>query len=163
MSEWEGLLRIGLAALLGGVIGLEREALNKPAGLRTHMLVTMGASMFMVIAVQLTNDYRGSGGVFFSDPSRIGSTIVTGIGFLCGGLIFRASNRLWGLTSAAGIWVCAAIGMASGSGYYVTAIGGTALTVIVLAGLRLAEFRIDRILGFDPTAPPMADDDTDER
>jgi putative Mg2+ transporter-C (MgtC) family protein len=132
MSEWEGLLRIGLAALLGGVIGFERETLHKAAGIRTHMLVTMGSAAFMVVAILLTEQYSGLTAARFVDPSRIGSTIVTGIGFLGGGIIFRGNDRVQGLTTAAGLWTCGAIGMACGAGYYITAVGGMALTLFVL-------------------------------
>lgn len=142
MSEWEGLLRIGLAALLGGVVGLERETLNKSAGVRTHMLVTMGAAMFMVVALLLMREYSVADTPHFVDPSRIGSTIVTGIGFLGAGIIFRGQDRVKGLTTAAGLWTCAAIGMAAGSGYYITAVGGTVLTLVVLALLLSAQHRL---------------------
>lgn len=153
MDEWEGLLRIGLAALLGGLVGFERETLNKSAGLRTHMLVTMGAAMFMVVAILLTDDYSGVEATRFVDPSRIGSTIVTGIGFLGGGIIFRGHDRVKGLTTAAGLWTCAAIGMAAGAGYYITAAGGTVLTLVVLSVLGTIEHRLD----LKPGPPPRRD------
>jgi putative Mg2+ transporter-C (MgtC) family protein len=150
VSEWEGLLRIGLAALLGGVIGFERETLHKSAGLRTHMLVTMGSAAFMVVAVLLTEQYSGVTAARFVDPSRIGSTIVTGIGFLGGGIIFRGNDRVQGLTTAAGLWTCGAIGMACGAGYYITAVGGMALTLIVLMGILWLQHR----LALKPEIPP---------
>ncbi|RIK45386.1 MAG: magnesium transporter MgtC [Chloroflexi bacterium] len=143
MDEWEGLVRIALAAGLGAAIGFERETLNKSAGLRTHMLVTMGSAMFMVVAILLTAQYSGDEPTQFVDPSRIGSTIVTGVGFLGGGIIFRGHDRVKGLTTAAGLWTCAAIGMACGSGYYITAVGGTLLTLIVLAAVLSLQHRLD--------------------
>jgi putative Mg2+ transporter-C (MgtC) family protein len=139
MSELEGILRIGIAAVLGGTIGFERETLNKPAGLRTHMLVSLGAAMFMVIALLIVADYGGDPVQGRIDPTRIGSTIVTGIGFLGGGIIFRTQDRIRGLTTAAGLWVAAAIGMAVGGGYYVLAIGGTVLSLVVLVIMRELE------------------------
>jgi putative Mg2+ transporter-C (MgtC) family protein len=139
VSEWEGVLRIGVAAVLGGAIGFERETLNKPAGLRTHMLVSLGAAMFMVIALLVVADYGGDPVQGRIDPTRIGSTIVTGIGFLGGGIIFRTEDRIRGLTTAAGLWVAAAIGMAVGGGYYVLAVGGTGLSLVVLVLMRSLE------------------------
>lgn len=133
MSEWEALARLALAAALGGAIGLEREARNKSAGLRTHMLVTMGSAMFMTASMLLLDSVRGLGGDARVDPTRIGSTIVTGIGFLGGGIIFRTHDRVRGLTTAAGLWVASAIGLTVGAGFYITAVGGTLLTVAVLA------------------------------
>lgn len=139
MSEWEGLARLAVAAILGGLIGVERESLNKPAGLRTHMLVALGSAMFMVIAFLIVDDFSQPSGQNRLDPTRIGSTIVTGIGFIGGGLIFRNRDGVVGLTTAAGLWVAAAIGMSIGSGYYVLGIGATGLTLVVLIVMRTIE------------------------
>jgi putative Mg2+ transporter-C (MgtC) family protein len=143
MSEWEGLLRLALAAALGGVIGFERETLNKGAGLRTHMLVTLGASIFMVSSIMLVMEFADEPGQVRVDPTRIASTIVMGIGFLGGGLIFRSESRVRGLTTAAGLWVAASIGMAAGAGFYITAVGGTVLTIVTLVIMRRIEFLTD--------------------
>ena len=132
MSEWEALARVALAAVLGGAIGLEREARHKSAGLRTHMLVTMGSAMFMVASMLLLYQVNGFGGAARVDPTRIGSTIVTGIGFLGGGIIFRTEDRVRGLTTAAGLWVASAIGLTIGAGFYITGVGATVLTLAVL-------------------------------
>lgn len=139
MTEWEGLLRLAIAAALGGAIGFEREALNKPAGLRTHMLVSLGAAMFMVIGILVVYDFGGDPVQGRIDPTRIGSTIVTGIGFLGGGLIFRNEDRIQGLTTAAGLWVAASIGMSVGAGYYVLGVGGTLLSLAILIVMRPVE------------------------
>ena len=139
MSEWEGLLRIVVAAILGGAIGFEREALNKPAGLRTHMLVTLGAALFMVTSILIVEDMNPTGEVGRGDVTRIASTVVTGIGFLGGGIIFRTEDRVKGLTTAAGMWVAAAIGMAVGAGFYITGIGVTLLTLNILIVVRRLE------------------------
>jgi putative Mg2+ transporter-C (MgtC) family protein len=141
MSEWEGLARLALAALLGGVIGFERETLNKGAGLRTHMLVTLGASIFMVSSIMLVMEFADEPGQVRVDPTRIASTVVMGIGFLGGGIIFKSETRVRGLTTAAGLWVAAAIGMAAGAGFYITAVGGTALTLVALVVMRRVEFQ----------------------
>jgi putative Mg2+ transporter-C (MgtC) family protein len=143
MNEWEGLARLALAALLGGIIGFERETVDKPAGLRTHMLVSLGAAMFMVSSIMLVVEFSDEPGQVRIDPSRIGSTIVMGIGFLGGGLIFKNESRVRGLTTAAGLWVAAAIGMAAGSGFYITAVGGVILALIILMVVRRVELLLD--------------------
>jgi putative Mg2+ transporter-C (MgtC) family protein len=139
MTEFEGLLRLGLAVLLGGAIGFERETLNKPAGLRTHMLVTLGAAMFMVSSILLVTEFNPDGEPGRGDVTRIASTIVTGIGFLGGGIIFRTEDRVRGLTTAAGLWVASAIGLAVGAGFYITAVGATIMTLLVLVVIRRVE------------------------
>lgn len=141
MNEWEGLVRLALAAVLGSIIGFERETLNKGAGLRTHMLVTLGASIFMVSSIMLVGEFADEPGQVRVDPTRIASTVVMGIGFLGGGIIFKSETRVRGLTTAAGLWVAAAIGMAAGAGFYITAIGGTVLALLALVVMRQVEFQ----------------------
>jgi len=143
VTEWEGLIRLAVAAAIGGAIGFERETLDKAAGLRTHMLVCAGAALFMVCSLLLVEDFADSDMVSKVDPTRIASTIVTGVGFLGGGIIFKNEERVRGLTTAAGLWVVAAIGMAAGSGYYVTAVGGGILTLIILVVVRRFEQQFD--------------------
>jgi putative Mg2+ transporter-C (MgtC) family protein len=153
MGEWEGLVRVALAAGLGGLIGFERETLNKPAGLRTHMLVSMGSAMFMVASILLVSEINPDGTVGRGDVTRIASTIVTGVGFLGGGIIFRTQDRIQGLTTAAGMWVVSAIGLASGAGLYITAIGGTGLALLVQVVVRRVElFTNNKLLNSDPDA-----------
>jgi putative Mg2+ transporter-C (MgtC) family protein len=144
MSEWEALGRLALAAILGGAIGLERESRNKSAGLRTHMLVTMGSAMFMVASMLLLYQVTAFGGDARVDPTRIGSTIVTGVGFLGGGIIFRTEDRVRGLTTAAGLWVASAIGLTIGAGFYVTGVGATVLTIAVLGFIGRVENMAER-------------------
>lgn len=141
MSEWDGLARIAVATLLGGVIGFERETLNKSAGLRTHMLVTLGSALFMVASILLVGEVNPNGEAGRGDATRIGSTIVMGVGFLGGGIIFRERARVKGLTTAAGLWVAAAIGLTVGSGFYITGVGGTVLALTVLVLVRQFELR----------------------
>ena len=135
---WEFVLRIFVAALLGGVIGLEREYRAKEAGFRTHFLVALGSALFMIVSAY------GFEGALVSpehrlDVSRIAAQVVTGIGFIgAGTIIFQKSeNVVRGLTTAAGVWVVAAIGLACGGGMYVLA---TAATILVLAGLEAFNF-----------------------
>jgi len=121
----DAILRLALAAALGGAIGLEREYHHKPAGLRTNMLIALGSALFSILSVQL-----GAGA---GSADRIAAQVVTGIGFLGAGAILRSGENIHGLTTAATIWVNAAIGMAAGLGSYLVAAGAAALTLIVLA------------------------------
>src|SRR4051812_27385997 len=121
MTEWEALGRVALALIAGAILGLEREMHDKPAGLRTYALMSQGAALFMVLDVMLA-DQQFSGSVSF-DPSRMTTGVVQGIGFLAGGVIFTMGARVRGLTTAAGIWVAAAVGLLIGSGYYVLGFG----------------------------------------
>jgi putative Mg2+ transporter-C (MgtC) family protein len=124
-------LQVALAALLGLIVGIERESLHKPAGMRTYALIAMGSALFTVISLQMTGPYI--------DPTRIAAQIITGIGFIGAGLIFTRGDQVTGLTSAAGIWVTAAIGMAVGFRLYEVAIASTILTLIILYSVRLLE------------------------
>ncbi len=132
------LLKLGLATLLGGAIGLERELSGKPAGLRTNILICIGATLFTVVSIHMM---ALGGGV---DASRIPSQIVTGVGFIGAGAILHARGAVTGLTSAATIWVVAAIGMALGAAAYVEAVGTTLLVTLVLWGLRSVEHFVAR-------------------
>ena len=134
------LYKITLSAVLGLIIGAERESRDKPAGLRTHALVAMGSTLFTLLS--FVNLFEGLGYSF--DPSRIAAQIVVGIGFLGGGMIFLKDNDARGLTTAAGIWVTAAIGMAIGFGAYTVAIYGTAFVFLILWALRYLEDKIHK-------------------
>ena len=139
----EVLLRVVLAGALGGAIGAEREIREREAGLRTHMLVAVGAALFTIVSAYAWSDFTFSqrGGITF-DPTRIAAQIVTGIGFLGAGAIIRQGLSVRGLTTAASLWVVAAIGMASGAGYYSAAVITTAIVLISLWPLRIVAFRI---------------------
>jgi putative Mg2+ transporter-C (MgtC) family protein len=115
-AELEGLFRIALAGLIGIGVGFEREFDRKPAGARTYGLVSMGAATFTVVAILAFGE---------GDPaSRVAAQIITGIGFLGAGTILQTKRRILGLTTAAGMWMMAAVGMAIGSGLYIIGIGG---------------------------------------
>ena len=135
-QDLELLARLLLAAVLGGAIGAERELNDQPAGLRTHMLLTIGACLFTLISA-----YGFGGG---TDPSRIAAQIVTGIGFLGGGAIVRHGLTVKGLTTAASIWATASVGVAVGAGDYVLGVGGAALVVGTLVGLRRVSATLQR-------------------
>src|SRR3989454_12272189 len=119
--------RLLLAAGLGAAIGLERESMQKPAGLRTNIVIAVGSALFPIVSMAV----GGGGGT----PDRIAAQVVTGIGFLGGGAILRSGTTVHGMTTAATIWVNAAIGMAAGAGEYALAAGSTIITLIVLAVL----------------------------
>lgn len=123
-------LRLLLAVVLGGVIGLERERGFKPAGLRTHMLVSLGCALFMLVAMESRRIFGDPNGNL--DPSRIAAQILTGVGFLGAGTILQARGSIHGLTTAASIWTVAAIGVAVAGGYYYGAVATTAFGVGVL-------------------------------
>jgi putative Mg2+ transporter-C (MgtC) family protein len=124
-TDWEIVLRLVLAAVLGAIIGYQRERVKKPAGLRTHMMICIGSALFTVLSIYAFNAP--------SDPARVAAGIVTGIGFLGAGAIIRNREGIVvGLTTAASIWTIAAIGMAAGAGMYVISATATILVLIVL-------------------------------
>ncbi len=122
-AELEMVLRLVLAAVLGGIIGYQRERSGKPAGFRTMILISLGAALFTVI---------GTFGFTGGDPGRVAAGIVTGVGFLGAGTIFHHRQIVEGLTTAAAMWVTAAIGLASGAGFYIIAPAAALLTFLVL-------------------------------
>lgn len=119
----EILVRLLLAVVVGGIIGYERKRLNKPAGLRTHMLVSMGAALFTIVSITSFSNV---------DPSRVVAGIVTGIGFLGAGTIFREKDTIKGLTTAASLWAVAAIGITAGIGEYAIMATATVLVILIL-------------------------------
>ncbi len=125
-------LKIVLSFLFGALIGFEREKRNRPAGLRTHILVSVGAALITLVSIEFFRKYGES-------PSRIAANIVVGIGFLGAGTIMKEGVSVRGLTTAASIWVASAIGLACGLGYYYPAILGTAITVVTLVFMRNVE------------------------
>ncbi len=139
----EVLLRVVLAGLLGGAIGVEREIREREAGLRTHLLVAVGAALFTIVSAYGWHDFHFSArsGITY-DPTRIAAQIVTGIGFLGAGAIIRQGFSVRGLTTAATLWVVAAIGLAAGAGYYSAAVITTAVALFSLWPLRIVAFRI---------------------
>jgi putative Mg2+ transporter-C (MgtC) family protein len=130
-----------LAALLGSFIGLEREYKRKEAGVRTYSLVSLGTCLFTIISFYLFNFFSEKSGISF-DPSRIIQAIAIGIGFIGAGVIFRQQSGVVGLTTAAGLWTTAAIGIAVGLKLYYLAFFTAFLAVLILAGLGLIEEKI---------------------
>jgi len=134
ISELELVARIFLAFVLGGVIGFERERVDKPAGLRTHILVSVGSAQFTILSF-----YAFPG----SDPSRIAAYVVAGIGFIGAGTIMQTRDRIIGVTTAASIWVAASAGMAAGIGFYLAAVVVTVISYLTLKLGRWKEGRLE--------------------
>ncbi|MCY7380649.1 MAG: MgtC/SapB family protein [Gemmatimonadaceae bacterium] len=134
------LVKLSLAVLLGGIIGFEREVAGKPAGLRTNILICIGAALLMDVSTRIGL----ANGVRVGDPGRIAAQIVSGVGFLGAGTIMQSQGMVTGLTSAATIWVVAAIGMTVGAGYYIEGVGAGLLVTFVLAGLGRLEHWVRR-------------------
>jgi len=121
-----------VAAILGGVVGLERESLNRPAGFRTHILVCMGSALIMMVSIDLFKVYHGQTAV---DPGRIAAQVVSGIGFLGAGTIMHEGATVRGLTTAASLWVIAGIGLAVGAGLFLPAAATAGLVLLTLVFL----------------------------
>src|SRR5204862_73712 len=131
------------AAVLGGLIGVERELREREAGLRTHLLVSLGSALFTIVGAYGFHSFLDSGAsVVRADPTRIAAQIVTGIGFLGAGAIIRQGLSVRGLTTAATLWVVAAVGLAAGAGYYSAAVITPALVLLALYPLRIMAYRI---------------------
>src|SRR3954465_3587813 len=141
------LVRCGIGAVCGAMIGLERELKQKPAGFRTNILICVGSAMYMAIGVLLI----GPTGVTGVDPTRIAAQVVTGIGFLGAGCIIQQGAQVTGLTSAATIWVVASIGTVAGAGFPIPAFVATVMVVLTLVALRTVESRL--ISGLRSTHP----------
>ena len=135
------ILRLALAAGLGTLIGMERAYRAKTAGTRTHCLVALGSALFMIVSQYGFVDAPGGTGVHAADPARVAAQIVSGIGFIGAGTIIVQKHAIHGLTTAAGMWVAAGIGMASAGGLYVIAISATVLSLIGLELFGLIHFR----------------------
>jgi putative Mg2+ transporter-C (MgtC) family protein len=136
-------LRLAVAAALGAAVGVEREIRDREAGIRTHLLVSLGAGLFTIVSAYGFHEFLTSGGSLVrTDPTRIAAQIVTGIGFLGAGAIIREGLSVRGLTTAGSLWVVAAIGMAAGAGYYWPAVVATILTLFALWPLRILAYRV---------------------
>jgi putative Mg2+ transporter-C (MgtC) family protein len=127
-TDLEQLARLAIAAVLGGLVGAERELADQPAGLRTHVLLAIGTCLFTLVSAYGFGEH--------ADPSRLAAQIVTGIGFLGGGAILRHGFTIRGLTTAASIWSTCALGVAVGVGSYLLSVGAVVLVIAALYGLR---------------------------
>jgi putative Mg2+ transporter-C (MgtC) family protein len=132
-------LRIVLAFVLSGIVGMERESGNRPAGLRTHILVCLGSTLVMLVSFYMFEQYKGQTTI---DPARLGAQVISGIGFLGAGTILKEGVTIRGLTTAAALWAVACIGLAIGAGFYSGAVLVTAVVVITLTMVNRLERRL---------------------
>jgi putative Mg2+ transporter-C (MgtC) family protein len=140
ITGWDTVARLAIAGALGAAVGVERELRDREAGIRTHLLVALGACLFTIAGAYGFSDFDGN-----VDPTRVAAQIVTGIGFLGAGAIIRSGISVRGLTTAGSLWIVAAIGMAAGAHYYWAAVAGTALTILALGpGRVIAWLALDR-------------------
>jgi len=139
-NPWVMLGRLGMAIVLGAVVGLERESAHKPAGLRTLSLVSLGSCLFALLSIALVDDWQAVESLRL-DPIRVVAGLMGGIGFLGAGAIIQSRGSVGGITTAATIWVAGAIGLACGAGTFALALAGAVGTLFVLRGLGLVERR----------------------
>jgi putative Mg2+ transporter-C (MgtC) family protein len=132
---------MSVAAFLGSLVGLERHRADKAAGLRTHMLVGVGSSLFMIVSAYGFDQVIRPGHVVL-DPSRVAAQVVSGIGFLGAGTILRRNTEVHGLTTAASVWAVSAVGLAAGGGLYLAAVASTALILVTLTAMKALEDRL---------------------
>lgn len=136
----EILIRLGVATILGVLIGLEREFINKSAGLRTQTLVCIGAALYTVMSIYAFEPRMNPDGSYVpADPARVAAQIVTGVGFIGGGVVLKSGSSIYGITTAASLWISAAIGMACGCGNYYIATLGTFVSLLILLNLGFVE------------------------
>jgi putative Mg2+ transporter-C (MgtC) family protein len=138
----EFILRLAVSAALGSLIGIDRERLQWAAGLRTHMLVCVGACLAMIVSAYGFNDVLSAQRIVL-DPSRVAAQVVSGVGFLGAGSIILRNEVVKGLTTAASLWTVAGVGLAVGCGLYIPAVAGTVIVLIILAGLKPIEERLN--------------------
>jgi len=144
--DLELVLRIVVGTALGGVIGYERDIHGRPAGLRTHAVVALASATFMVVSTHLVYFQHYKAGDFAEvDGSRVAASVVSGIGFLAGGAILRNGITVQGLTTAAGLWLVAAIGLCAGGGMYIESVAATIIGIAALTFLRRFEDKDDRV------------------
>lgn len=139
LSIWEMVARLGLACLLGFAVGFDRELKSRAAGLRTHMLTSLAAAIFMIIALELIAAIGSDDDRTQLDPLRVIEAVTAGVAFLAAGTIIQAKGSVKGLTTGASMWLSGAVGLACGSGFYVLALLGTGLSLIVLIPIRYFE------------------------
>lgn len=152
--NWEGILRLFLAMIMGGLIGLEREFVNRPAGFRTHTLVCLGSALIMITGEHLFKAYHE---LVNLDPARLGAQVVSGIGFLGAGTIMNDGHRVRGLTTAASLWVVGCVGLAIGAGFYTGAIAAFILAYFTLIFLKRFERLFEKKSGILEVAMTIVD------
>lgn len=139
---YEIALRLGLAALFGAIIGIDREVKERPAGLRTHMLTALAAAVFTVMAFEIFHQVRQLEQPVSADPVRVIEAVTAGVAFLAAGTIITSQGRVQGLTTGAGMWLAGSIGLACGGGYYLIAFIALIMAVVILTVIRMIESRL---------------------
>lgn len=142
LPSLEATLRILAAVVVGSLIGLDRELRNKPAGLRTHILISLAAALFTLITFEMHEQFAGDGSSRTADPVRIIEAVTAGVAFLAAGAIIQSRGNVHGLTTGANMWLAGALGVACGAGYYFLAMIGTAFALVVLVVLGKLEARL---------------------
>lgn len=137
ITEWQIAIRLVAAAVLGGLVGIERERHNQPAGLRTHVILSIGSALAMTVSIDMAMQFQPM--VPNGDPARLAAQVVSGIGFLGAGAIFRYGTSVKGLTTATSLWTVAIVGLAVGAGHFFSAIVATTLLLLALATLDMLE------------------------
>lgn len=140
ITEMEMVIRLGIAALLGMLVGFERERQNQPAGLRTHTILAIGSCLAMTISINLAFQFTWQG--YSGDPARLAAQVVSGIGFLGAGAILRYGTNVKGLTTATSLWTIAIVGLAVGAGHYFAGLATTAMLLIILVLLNVLEKKL---------------------
>ncbi|MFC4310916.1 MgtC/SapB family protein [Steroidobacter flavus] len=143
LPPWETTLRVLAAVVVGILIGLDRELRQKPAGLRTHILISLAAALFTVIAFEIHVQFAGHDGTKTADPVRIIDAVTAGVAFLAAGAIIQSRGSVHGLTTGASMWLAGALGLACGAGYYFIAFLGTVLATTVLVVVTKLEKRMN--------------------
>ena len=141
LSHWEIILRLACAMAIGVIVGMERGRSHRPAGLRTHMLVALGACVVMITSHMLFMQFRPFGAT--PDPARLGAQVISGVGFLGAGTIMREGLTIKGLTTAASVWTVACLGLAAGAGYYFVALGGALAVYIILTAFEALQRKMN--------------------
>lgn len=144
LPAWDVFLRLSVAVVVGGLVGFDREMRNKPAGLRTHILVSLAAALFTVITFELRGEVTSKQPDATADPIRIIEAVTAGVAFLAAGAIIRSRGNVRGLTTGANMWLAGALGVACGSGYYAIAGIATAFALIVLVVLGHIERKLPK-------------------
>lgn len=144
IASWQALLRLLAAVVVGAAVGFDRELRNKPAGLRTHILVSLAAALFTLITFELHHEVVQRGAHSTADPIRIIEAVTAGVAFLAAGAIIQSRGNVQGLTTGANMWLAGALGVTCGAGYYILAVFGTVLALIVLSVLGHLEGKLAR-------------------
>lgn len=163
LPSLEATFRVLFAVVAGSLIGLDRELRNKPAGLRTHILISLAAALFTLITFELHEQFTGDNSSKTADPVRIIEAVTAGVAFLAAGAIIQSRGNVHGLTTGANMWLAGALGVACGAGYYFLATIGTGFALIVLVVLAKLEHRLSTRSGNDEAPKPAEGEQRSER